>query len=322
MTNGENILSAFSNATIRRCKNKDFTYIEVEQNDKWIADFNIDWWNAEYKEPTKNDLAVREFEGIEVTYPPEDLCIYPEYKGKPYFVIKYKENGEEIVGYGTYNPKVLSQYLKDYFISTTKNDLEVDCISREQALKELKESAEHHANDSREEVLLRRDRDIIRALPSVTPQLSSELEKNSKKLEKDFGELDCISRAQTQTEIEMNASRYTIAKERGGMGQVEWSDQLIKVSDAVDIIRHLPSVTPQEPRWISTSERLPDSEYGESDSVLVCFENETQDVLYFDGSNWCYPTGETYISVNPNNDWHNKVIAWMPLPSSYSEVKE
>jgi hypothetical protein len=49
----------------------------------------------------------------------------------------------------------------------TKND---DCISREQALKELKESAEHHANDSREEVLLRRDRDIIRALPSVTPQ--------------------------------------------------------------------------------------------------------------------------------------------------------
>ena len=53
---------------------------------------------------------------------------------------------------------------------TTKNDLGVDCISREQALKELKESAEHHANDSREEALLRRDRDIIRALPSVTPQ--------------------------------------------------------------------------------------------------------------------------------------------------------
>ena len=45
-----------------------------------------------------------------------------------------------------------------------------DCISREQALKELKESAEYHANDSREEALLRRDRDIIRALPSVTPQ--------------------------------------------------------------------------------------------------------------------------------------------------------
>lgn len=55
---------------------------------------------------------------------------------------------------------------------------------------------------------------------------------------------DAISRAEAQTEIEMNASRYTISKERGDMGQVEWSDQLIKVSDAVNIIRHLPSVTP------------------------------------------------------------------------------
>lgn len=89
--------------------------------------------------------------------------------------------------------------------------------------------------------------------PTTKNDLPSGLEKNSKKLEKDFGKSDCISRAQTQTEIEMNASRYTIAKERGGMGQVEWSDQLIKVSDAVDIIRHLPPVTPQEPRkghWI------------------------------------------------------------------------
>ena len=51
-----------------------------------------------------------------------------------------------------------------------QHELCEDCISREQALKELKESAEHHANDSREEVLLRGDRDIIRALPPVIPQ--------------------------------------------------------------------------------------------------------------------------------------------------------
>lgn len=56
--------------------------------------------------------------------------------------------------------------------------------------------------------------------------------------------VDAISRAEAQTQIEMNASRYTLAKERRGMGQVEWSDQLIKVSDAVNIIRNLPSVTP------------------------------------------------------------------------------
>ena len=72
-------------------------------------------------------------------------------------------------------------------------------------------------------------------------------------------------------------------------------------------------------KWIPVSERLPETEYGESDNVLVCFENETQDVLYFDGSNWRYPTGEVYVSVNHKNGWHNKVIAWMPLPASYKE---
>jgi len=74
---------------------------------------------------------VREFEGIEVTYPPEDICIYPEYKGKPYFGIRYKENGESIVGYGTYNPQVLSRYLKDYFMSTIKNDIRDNRVKNE-----------------------------------------------------------------------------------------------------------------------------------------------------------------------------------------------
>ena len=75
-------------------------------------------------------------------------------------------------------------------------------------------------------------------------ELARELEQIKGTTKNDLG-VDCIDRAQAQIEIEMNASRYTIAKERGGMGQVEWSDQLIKVSDAVDVIRHLPSVTPQ-----------------------------------------------------------------------------
>lgn len=74
---------------------------------------------------------VREFEGIEVTYPPEDICTYPEYKGKPYFGIRYRENGESIVGYGTYNPQVLSRYLKDYFMSTTKNDIRDNRVKNE-----------------------------------------------------------------------------------------------------------------------------------------------------------------------------------------------
>lgn len=86
----------------------------------------------------------------------------------------------------------------------------------------------------------------VKTMPSVLPKVT----KNDLGVDvpdNNVGNIDCISRAQAQTKIEMNASRYTIARERGGMGQVEWSDQLIKVSDAVNIIRELPSVMPKEP---------------------------------------------------------------------------
>lgn len=61
-------------------------------------------------------MQYRKFEEIVVEYPSPDLCTYPEYKGKPYFGIKYLENENHIIGYGTYNPKVLSNFLEKYFI--------------------------------------------------------------------------------------------------------------------------------------------------------------------------------------------------------------
>lgn len=71
-----------------------------------------------------------------------------------------------------------------------------------------------------------------------------------------------------------------------------------------------------EPHWIPVTERLPDAEYGESDNVLAtCGYRDVEDgsirwikTLYFNGGNWCYPTGETYLE---------KVYAWMPLPQPY-----
>ena len=79
-----------------------------------------------------------------------------------------------------------------------------------------------------------------------------------------------------------------------------------------------PTIQP-EPHWIPVTERLPYAEYGESDNVLAtCGYRDVEDgsirwikTLYFNGGNWCYPTGETYLE---------KVYAWMPLPEPFKEV--
>ena len=39
-----------------------------------------------------------------------------------------------------------------------------------------------------------------------------------------------------RAEIEQTTSRYTISRERGAMGQVEWSDRLIKESEVLEIL--------------------------------------------------------------------------------------
>lgn len=102
-------------------------------------------------------------------------------------------------------------------------DLAVDCIDRQATL----DAIIKRLGIKNETYLLEAERAIyqqILAMPSVTPQLSSELEKNSKKLEKNFGESDCISR---QAVLDLIAD-YDLS-----MGQV------------VRGIHALPSVTPQ-----------------------------------------------------------------------------
>ena len=69
--------------------------------------------------------------------------------------------------------------------------------------------------------------------------------------------------------------------------------------------------------WIPCSERLPDAEYGEGDSVLCCTESGLMYILYWNGGNWCVPTGEPHNWVNHKTGWHDKVIAWVPLPEPY-----
>lgn len=64
--------------------------------------------------------STRTFIELIVEYPSPELCTYKEYKGKPYYSIKYVENGEKYVGYGTYKLEVLSQYLKKYFMPSAE----------------------------------------------------------------------------------------------------------------------------------------------------------------------------------------------------------
>ena len=63
----------------------------------------------------------RVFKEIVVEYPSYNT--YPEYEGKPYFSIKYTENGQEFIGYGTYKPEVLSEYLREYFMPSAQPEI-------------------------------------------------------------------------------------------------------------------------------------------------------------------------------------------------------
>jgi len=97
-----------------------------------------------------NDLISRQaeqqgrvFKEIVVEYPSYNT--YPERKWIPYFSIKYTEDGQEFIGYGTYKPEVLSEYLKEYFMSSAQPETHekrtethsCDCISRQAAIDTL-----------------------------------------------------------------------------------------------------------------------------------------------------------------------------------------
>ena len=69
---------------------------------------------------------MRTFIELVERYVDPELCPYPEYKGKPFYSIKYIENGEEYVGYSTYSLQVMSGFLKKYFMSPALEKQEAD----------------------------------------------------------------------------------------------------------------------------------------------------------------------------------------------------
>ena len=121
---------------------------------------------------------------------------------------------------------------------------------------------------------------------------------------------DTISRRATLDALTEQADEMSRWCER-------YQEQRKGVLTARNIIKDLPSAQ----HWISCEERLPYAEYGESDTVLTtCGYRDVEDtsvrwirLLYFNGSNWCYPTGETYEA---------KVYAWCPLPEPWKGERD
>lgn len=130
------------------------------------------------------------FKEIVVEYPSYNT--YPEYIGKPYFSIKYTENGQGFIGYGTYKPEVLSEYLKEYFMPPVQPETHekrtkthaCDLIERQAAIDALEKVAELYPwrvpgdrdsysqyNEAWQDALNRADGEI-EALPSAQPDLS------------------------------------------------------------------------------------------------------------------------------------------------------
>lgn len=120
---------------------------------------------------------------------------------------------------------------------------------------------------------------------------------------------DAIDRAEAMTEIMMFAGNVKSDEE----------DIYIKVSDAVQLLRELPPVTPQPKtgHWIPVSERLP--KFAGIYRVTRYYPNNVMNPNYlvdaccFDGSNTWYDDNR----INHDRAYADNVIAWQENPEPY-----
>lgn len=133
---------------------------------------------------------MKNFEKIIVTYHSDDIIPYPEYKGKPYFSIQYEENGEHHIGYGTYNPQVLSGYIKDYF-----NDRASMVEELEKAKEEINDmlNSDEVKNDKWANVIINKSYLFKRIINNRISELKEEMNRGNI-IEKPFNRTDdCLS---------------------------------------------------------------------------------------------------------------------------------
>ena len=56
---------------------------------------------------------------------------------------------------------------------------------------------------------------------------------------------DLIDRMEAQAEMQQISERYSLAHEVHGWGTVEWSEDLVRLSDALCVLRKIPSIRPE-----------------------------------------------------------------------------
>lgn len=126
--------------------------------------------------------------------------------------------------------------------------------------------------------------------------------------------VDCISRTRAIERLKLN---FPISQ---GADNSRDRHRYMQALADMQAIRELPSVTPQEPRWIPVSERLPDTD----DEVLCWYEyyhwSQEKVLPEYGFGSYFKKTKAWFGEVAIGKDV--RVIAWMPLPKSYSEVEE
>ena len=158
MTNGEKFKEVFKDtiADVGYDGLTNITKVSIFHN-HYVLYFLKGWWNAEYKERiTKNDLALLRTEGLDE----EIRCTMCT----NYMKSDRGCDGSCVVDKDMY--KAVMDAIEKRIHPTTKNDLGVDCISRAEVLKLMKDNWHTHNGDW----AMQESMDDIRALPSVTPQ--------------------------------------------------------------------------------------------------------------------------------------------------------
>ena len=95
--------------------------------------------------------------------------------------------------------------------------------------------------------------------------------------------------------------------------------------ECVDALDMAIEALEQEPKWIPVTERLAEfpciiqDANGNNPSVpsgIVTVESKEHGTWQIDGKFW------TDKDLNPYLNWHNRIIAWQPLPEPYEESDE